>query len=256
MPSPKWFKFGAVVAVMAVVGLLVYRAEAYREFIPSEKREQYSQDLTDGVRLVQRQTSDMQDGFSQTFATLRPQVSANASVVPAPQGQVNVAAPAPTVVPSYLHSIQELRDAWTPRYRKVSSDYSRFLSRVEDARQKALLYFDNQAYLTSTLIDGDLRTSYKLRDEEELSAFRAWEARVDEIAASASAMMNDFRDMDTVIQKQVMSARFAELSEEFFVEVPQSLMQLNEDLEQFRRQSELLYGVFGDSVTNMFRDGP
>ena len=69
-------------------------------------------------------------------------------------------------------------------------------------------------------------------------------------------MMNDFRDMDTVIQKQVMSARFAELSEEFFLEVPQSPMQLKEDLEQFRKQSELLYGVFGDSVTNMFRDGP
>ena len=33
-------------------------------------------------------------------------------------------------------------------------------------------------------------------------------------------------------------------------------MQLKEDLEQFRKQSELLYGVFGDSVTNMFRDRP
>ena len=66
-------------------------------------------------------------------------------------------------------------------------------------------------------------------------------------------MLDDFSDMDTIIQKQIMSARFAELSEAFFVEVPQSLKRLNEDLEQFRQQSESLYDVFGDSVTNMFR---
>lgn len=70
------------------------------------------------------------------------------------------------------------------------------------------------------------------------------------MADSASAMTNDFSYMDTVIQQQVTSARFAELSEESFVGVLSSLTQLNEDLEQFRRRSELLHGDFGESVTS------
>ena len=251
MPSRRWFKTISVVAVASVVGLLVYQADAHREVIPSEKREQYSQQLADGVRLVQRQTSDMQDGFSETFVTLRPQ---GRSVADASGGQSGAGSKTSTPGGSdYVSSVEELRDAWTPRYFKVSRDHSKFLSRIENARQRAVLYFDNQSRLTSTIIDESLRSSFENRDSEEYGAFQAWEERVDEIAASAAAMMDDFRDMDTIIQKQIMSARFAELSEQFFVEVPQSLMRLNEDLEAFSQQSESLYEVFGDSVTNMFR---
>ena len=256
MLSQRRFKLVGIVVAALVVGLLVYRADAHREFIPSEKREQYSQELADGVRLVQRQTSDMQDGFSQTFATLRPQDGAESPAGAASQGQSGVAGKTSTKRGSeYVRSVEELRDAWTPRYLKISRDHSKFLSRIENARQRAVLYFDNQSRLTSTIIDESLRSSFENRDSEEYGAFQAWEGRVDEIAASATAMMDDFRDMDTIIQKQIMSARFAELSEQFFVEVPQSLMRLNEDLEEFSQQSESLYEVFGDSVTNMFRQG-
>ena len=256
MLSRRRFKVVGIVVVALVVGLLVYRADAHREFIPSEKREQYSQELADGVRLVQRQTSDMQDGFSQTFATLRPQGRADSSIATASQGQSGVAGTTSKPGGSeYVRSVEDLRDAWTPKYRKVSEDHSKFISRIENARQRALLYFDNQSRLTSTIVDPSLRSSFEHRDGEEHAAFQAWEARVNEIGASASAMMDDFSDMDTIIQKQIMSARFAELSEQFFVEVPQSLIRLNEDLEQFRLQSESLYEVFGDSVTDMFRQG-
>lgn len=255
MLKPSVFKVVAVVAVVAVAGLLVYRADAHREFIPSEKQEQYSQELADGVRLVQRQTSDMQEGFSETFATLRPQGRVDGSIADASRQSVTSSKATTPGESEYVRSIEELRDAWTPKYLKVSQDHSKFLSRIENARQRAVLYFDNQSRLTSTIIDESRRSSFENRDSEEYAAFQAWEAHVDEIVASAAAMVDDFHDMDTIIQKQIMSAHFAELSEQFFVEVPQSLMRLNEDLEEFSQQSESLYEVFGDSVTNVFRQG-
>ena len=141
MPSRRWFKVIAIVAVVSVVGLLVYRADAHREFIPSEKREQYSQELADGVRLVQRQTVDMQDGFSKTFATLRPQDGIANSRGDASQGQSSIASKVSESGNSdYVSSVEDLRDAWTPRYSKVIEDHSKFLSRVKHARQRAILW--------------------------------------------------------------------------------------------------------------------
>ncbi len=253
MLRPSVFKVVAIVAVVAVAGLLVYRVDAHREFIPSEKQEQYLPELADGVRLVQRQTSDIEEGFSETFATLRPQ---GRHIGGASGGQSGAGSKISTLGQSeYVRSIEELRGAWTPKYLKVSRDHGKFLSRVENARQRAVLYFGNQSRLTSTIKDEKRRLSAENRDSKEYAAFQAWEAHVDELAASAAAMMDDFHDMDTIIQKQIMSAQFAELSEQFFVEVPESLMRLNEDLEEFSQQSESLYEVFGDSVTNMFRQG-
>ena len=253
MPKKKLITGLATVAVILIAaGLLVYGTQIRQEVIPSEKTEQYSQEFVEAAFLIESKTEDTHESFSQAFSALSNQDQDGTGRLISGD-QADTIKIQPTEKSEYVRSVEELRNKWTPRFLQVSDDYVKLLKRVEYAREKANLYFDNQFYLTSTIKDSNLRFTFEARDNEEYAVFQAWETQVEQVLMNASDMMDSFIDMDTIIQKQMMSAHFADLSELFIIETPQSLQRLNADIEGFKQQSELLYGVFGHKVSEQFR---
>ena len=253
MPKKKLITGLATVAVVLIAAVLVvYRTQIRQEVIPSEKTEQYSQEFVEAAFLIENKTTDTHDSFSQAFSVLSNQDQTDDQRL-ARKDKVESVEIQIEEKSEYVRSVEELRDMWTPRFVQVAEDYGKLLNRVEYAKEKANLYFDNQFYLTSTIKDPSLRATFESRDDEEYSTFLAWDSQVERLLAEASDMMDSFKDMDTIIQKQIMSAHFADLSELFIVETPQSLQRLGADIEGFRQQSELLYRVFGHKVSEQFR---
>ena len=253
MPKKKLITGLATVAVILIAaGLLVYRTQIREEVIPSEKTEQYSQEFVEAAFLIESKTTDTHDSFSQAFSVLSNQDQSDAERLVGKDNAETVEIQIEEKS-EYVRSVEELRDRWTPRFLQVTEDYGKLLNRVDYAREKANLYFENQFYLTSTIRDASLRATFESRDNEEYSTFLSWEAQIERLLTEASDMIDSFTDMDTIIQKQIMSAHFADLSELFIIETPQSLQRLSADIEGFRQQSELLYGVFGHQVSDQFR---
>ena len=253
MPKKKLITGLATVAVILIAAVLVvYRTQIRQEVIPSEKTEQYSQEFVEAAFLIESKSADTHESFSQAFSVLSNQDQNDEERLAAKDKAETVELQIEEKS-EYVRSVEELRDRWTPRFVQVSEDYGKLLNRVEYAKEKANLYFENQFYLTSTIRDSNLRATFESRDNEEYSTFLAWEAQIERLLGEASNMMDSFTDMDTIIQKQIMSAHFADLSELFIVETPQSLQRLSADIEGFRQQSELLYRVFGHKVSEQFR---
>ena len=253
MPKRKLITGLATVAVILIAaGLLVYRTQIRQEVIPSEKTEQYSQEFVEAAFLIESKTTDTHESFSQAFSVLsNPDQSDDERLIG--KDKTDTIEIRSEEKSEYVRSVEELRDGWTPRFLQVTEDYGKLLNRVDYAREKANLYFENQFYLTSTIRDASLRATFESRDNEEYSTFLSWEAQIERLLTEASDMIDSFTDMDTIIQKQIMSAHFADLSELFIIETPQSLQRLSADIEGFRQQSELLYGVFGHQVSDQFR---
>ena len=144
-------------------------------------------------------------------------------------------------------AVENLRDAWEPRYRQAEEERRRLTLRVEHADRAAARYFEVQAELTGQITDPEARMRAERGDRAEREIYRRWREQAGRTMAQADRIMVDLRDMDIRITKQLLSANFASVYQDF-QEVPAAIGALHRDLERFRARSEEISVAFNTDV--------
>ena len=134
-------------------------------------------------------------------------------------------------------AIENLRDTWSPRYQQAEEEHRRLAYRIENADRAAKQYFSVQTELTGHIKNGEERRRAEASDRAELEIYRKWRAQAHETMRSSDQIMADLHDMDIKITKQLLSANFASVYQDF-LELPVAIRDLHRDLEQFRIRSE------------------
>ena len=147
----------------------------------------------------------------------------------------------------YLAAVQQLQAAWSPRYQKAIKDYKVFAYRIHHSEKMAEEYFHIQARLTASITNVDIRGKAEQNDLHERNAYLEWRSQAHKTLSRALLIKQDLDDMDVIITKQVLSANFAALYQDF-QELPQSMVALHADIREFHRQSEEITATFGSAA--------
>ena len=140
-------------------------------------------------------------------------------------------------------AVENLRAAWEPRYRQAEEERRRLTLRVEHADRAAARYFEAQAELTGQISDAEARLGAERGDRAERETYRRWREQAGRTMDQADRIMVELRDMDIRITKELLSANFAAVYQDF-QEVPAAIDALHRDLEQFRARSEEIGAAF------------
>ena len=144
-------------------------------------------------------------------------------------------------------AVENLRDAWAPRYRQAKEQHRRLALRVEHADRAAGRYFETQEELTRQINNPEDRLRAEQGDRGERELYRRWREQAGRTMAQSDRIMVDLRDMDIRITKQLLSANFAAVYHDF-QEVPVAIDALHRDLERFRARSEEISATFEGSA--------
>lgn len=150
----------------------------------------------------------------------------------------------PTPQSEYVNAVNQLQQAWQPRYEKAATDYKVFAYRVHHTEKMAQEYFEIQARLTRTINDPEKRRHAAASDLLERESYLAWREQAARTLSQARLIKRDLDDMNVVITKQVLSANFAALYENFH-EMPQSMLSLHAEIAEFQRRSDRITTTFG-----------
>ena len=247
---------GALVAAALVIGSVVLPAAA--------ERHHAAEDLTAATDATVRKAGDLADQFGEIVpnhaeaATLEnasgeslsgeaPTLGADASdhpVVGALQELARL-----DDQPGGIHgderviAVENLRDAWAPRYRQAVEQHRRLVLRVEHADRAAGRYFETQEELTRQISNPEDRLRAEQGDRAERELYRQWREQAGRTVAQSDRIMVDLRDMDIRITKQLLSANFAAVYHDF-QEVPVAVDALHRDLERFRARAEEISATF------------
>ena len=134
-------------------------------------------------------------------------------------------------------AIENLRDTWSPRYRQAEEEHRRLAYRIEHADRAAKQYFSVQTELTGQIKNPEERRRAEASDQAEMAVYGQWRAQAHRTMNQADRIMDDLHDMDIRITKQLLSASFASVYQDF-LELPVAIRDLHRDLEQFRIRSE------------------
>ena len=148
----------------------------------------------------------------------------------------------------YLSAVNQLQSAWAPRYDKAAQDYKVFAYRIHHAEKMAEGYFEVQARLTARLTNSDIRGRAEHNDILERNAYLEWRTQAHKTLNRARLIKQDLDDMNVIITKQVLSANFAALYQDF-QELPQSMVALHADIAEFQKQSEEINATFGPAAS-------
>ena len=140
-------------------------------------------------------------------------------------------------------AIENLRDIWSPRYRQAEGEHRRLAYRIEHADRAATQYFSVQTELTGYLKNLEERRQAEASDRVEMEVYQQWSAQANRTLNQADRIMDDLHDMDIRITKQLLSASFASVYQDF-LELPIAIRDLHRDLEQFRIRSEDIGATF------------
>ena len=143
-------------------------------------------------------------------------------------------------------AIENLRSAWSPRYRQAEEEHQRLAYRVEHADRAATRYFSAQSDLTGYIKNREERRRAEASDRAELEVYRQWRAQAHQTMNQADRIMDDLHDYDVLIAKGLLSANFASVYQDF-LELPIAIRDLHQDLEQFRIRSEEIGATFNQS---------
>ena len=143
-------------------------------------------------------------------------------------------------------AIENLRSTWSPRYRQAEEEHRRLAYRIEHADRAAKRYFSVQTELTAYIKDREQRRRAEASDRAEMEVYRQWRAQAHQTMNQADRIMDDLHDMDIRITKQLLSASFASVYQDF-LELPIAIRDLHRDLEQFRIRSEEIGATFEQS---------
>lgn len=156
----------------------------------------------------------------------------------------------PDVAPSrteYIQAVEQLEQAWTPRYRRAVQEYKRFAYRIDHADEMAVRYFRVQENLTSHIASAKDRRRAEQIDAAEREAYLKWRDQAFKTLGQATSIMIELDDMNIVITKQNLSAHFAALYEDFQT-IPPAITMLHNELARFREESERIQQTFGVPV--------
>ena len=143
-------------------------------------------------------------------------------------------------------AIENLRDTWSPRYRRAKNEHRRLAYRIEHADRAAKQYFSVQTELTGYIKNREERRRAEASDQAEMEVYRQWRAQAHQTMNQADRIIVAFSDMDIRITKQLLSASFASVYQDF-LELPVAIRDLHRDLEQFRIRSEEIGVTLGQS---------
>ena len=143
-------------------------------------------------------------------------------------------------------AIENLRGTWSPRYRQAEEEHERLAYRIEHADRAAKRYFSVQTELTGYIKNREQRRRAEASDREEMEVYRQWQDQARQTMQQADRIMDDLHDMDIRITKQLLSASFASVYQDF-LELPVAIRDLHRDLEQFRIRSEEIGATFEQS---------
>ena len=149
----------------------------------------------------------------------------------------------------YVMAVNRLKRAWSPRYARAVDEFNRFEGRVEHARDMAYNYLEIQQRLTQEVRDRGLRRTHEERDAQEQILILEWMNQADNVLEDARAIKFRLDDMNVSITKLELSATFAAVYEGFH-EMPLAITLLNEELDKFHQESELIYQTFGPRANN------
>ena len=141
-------------------------------------------------------------------------------------------------------AVQNLQEAWSPRYGQAEEDHRRLLYRIEHADRAARRYFEAQSNLTRQINNSEARLRAEGDDAQERELYRQWREQAGRTMAQADRIMADLEDMDIKIAKQLLSASFASVYRDF-QQMPAAISALHHDLEQFQARSEEISVAFG-----------
>ncbi len=147
----------------------------------------------------------------------------------------------------YIQAVEQLQQAWTPRYERAVQEYKRFAYRIDHADAMASEYFRVQQNLTSRLSSPEERQRAELIDATEHMVYLNWRDQAFRTLGQAQFIMAELHDMNVIITKQSLSAHFASLYEEFHT-IPPAITLLHQELARFRQESERIQETFGVQV--------
>lgn len=145
---------------------------------------------------------------------------------------------------AYINAVNRLHQAWQPRYDKAAADYKVFAYRIHHTEKMAKEYFETQASLTQAIADPEKRRRAAANDFLEREAYLDWREQATTTLAHARLIKQDLDDMNVIITKQVLSANFAALYENF-QEMPRSMLTLHAEIAEFQRRSDQITATFG-----------
>ncbi len=149
--------------------------------------------------------------------------------------------PSPT---KYIQAVEQLKRAWTPRYRQAADEYKRFAYRIDRADAMAGEYFQVQKRLTAQISSREDRQRAELIDAKEQEIYLNWRDQAFRTLGQAQLIMLELHDMNVIITKQSLSAHFAALYEDFQA-IPPAITLLHQELARFREESDRIQMTFG-----------
>ena len=136
-----------------------------------------------------------------------------------------------------ITDISTLLDEWSPRYQQAQIGYRRFDAAIIAAENSADAYFAAQRALTERFHNQELRTRARADDDAEFQQYEQWRERASGVRAESLKIMHRLSDMDTALQKLKLRSDFS-FDVGGFSEVPSDILELEEELAQFRIASD------------------
>ena len=144
----------------------------------------------------------------------------------------------------YIRAVEQLKQAWGPRYARAIDEYRRFDLRIKHAEEMAFEYLEIQQRLTTNIQNPEMRQRFEERDAIEQRVVLDWINQAKQILAQATMIKSNLDDMDINITKLELSATFSSVYEGF-LRMPIAISMLNNELGRFQDESEKIYRTFG-----------
>ena len=243
--APWMVKAGISVMAILALGYVVLvqgarNVDANRGVRAAEGIELTSEQATDMTETANSVSALIEDAAIDVSSDLSLSTGTEPSIVTEPETKGIDVSEAPAKSDAwYVRRIEELMDRWGPRYTAAVDDIVKFEHRFETTEVRLHEYFQQQAELTESVNDPNLRAELRNRDSEEQAAYSRWMAEGRRILAEAQAMRRDLDDMNAAIQKQQLTvSMLAEYSK--LGAIPNSVRSLHASLSAFRQQSDEL----------------
>lgn len=221
----KYALVAVAAAVIAYGGLTVY----------GEVTQTEAARLSGSVQLAQNQAENMNSALRDVSDFTLGEPVRNASVMQPQPGESDIAK---------IANIGTLMDQWEPRYDSAKSAFLKFETAIDNAKASAAAYFATQQALTERITDPAALAQARQDDEQDLALYRQWEALADSVLDNARAIGTRLDDMDAILRKLQLRADFV-FDATSFQEVPVAILELNQELDDFRVASETIRTTTG-----------
>ena len=143
-----------------------------------------------------------------------------------------------------ITNIDTLMDQWEPRYDSAKLAYVKFEAAIDNAKGSAAAYFATQQALTERISDPAVLAQARQNDERDLALYRQWESQAASTLDKAQAIGVRLDDMDATLRKLQLRADFV-FDATSFQKVPAAILELNQELSDFRVASETIRATTG-----------